>query len=125
MNQPCRVQVTHNFERNLADIRLFLEKQEALQVYSALLEQLFETVIPNLERFPMMGVDFLWRHPQSAEGLARLEDLRRRLGEEVSLREYITGDYLVLYAVRGRDAYLLSIKHHRQLSFDLKGHWVR
>jgi hypothetical protein len=125
MNRSCRVRVTHNFEQNLADIRLFLEKQEAPQVYSALLERLFEMVIPNLERFPMMGVDFLSRHPQSAEGLARLENLRHRLGEKVSLREYITGDYLVLYAVRGRDVYLLSIKHHRQLSFDLKGHWVR
>ena len=39
------------------------------------------------------------------------------------LREYISGDYLMLYAVRGDDLYLLSIKHQRQLSFDLKEHW--
>jgi hypothetical protein len=53
----------------------------------------------------------------------RLESLARRLGSETGLREYISGDYLVLYAVRGDDVYLLSIKHHRQLSFDLKEHW--
>lgn len=52
----------------------------------------------------------------------RLETLKQRLGKNTRLREYISGDYLVLYAVRGDNLYLLSIKHHRQLSFDLKGH---
>ena len=32
---------------------------------------------------------------------------------------------LVLYAVRSTNVHLPSIKHHRQLSFDLKGHWGR
>ncbi len=53
----------------------------------------------------------------------RLTTLKQRLGKNTSMREYISGDYLMLYAVRGDDLYLLSIKHHRQLSFDLKGHW--
>ena len=30
-------------------------------------------------------------------------------------------DYLVLYLIRGDRVVFLSIKHHRQLSFDLKG----
>lgn len=54
------------------------------------------------------------------EGLARLEMFKRRLGENASLREYISGDYFMFYALRGDNIYLLSIKHHRHLSFDLK-----
>lgn len=90
-----------------------------------MIEELFETVIPNLGRFPEMAVDFLAKVPQSTEGLVRLEVLKPRLGKNTSLREYISGDYLVLYALRGDNIYLLSIKHHRQVSFDLKEHWGR
>lgn len=114
------VRITKNFDKNLTDIRRFLEDQEAPQEFQSLLHQLFGTVIPNLERFPEMGVDFLGRTPQSMEGLARLETLKRRLGKNASLREYISGNYLMLYALRGNNIYLISIKHHRQLSFDLK-----
>jgi hypothetical protein len=31
--------------------------------------------------------------------------------------------YLVLYAQIGEHIHLLSIKHHRQLSFDFEAHW--
>lgn len=117
------VRIAKNFDRNLADIRRFPDEQEAPREFQSLLERLFETVIPNLERFPEMGVDFLAKTPQSAEGLMRLEILKQRLGKNTSLREYISGDYLVLYASRGDNLYLLSIKHHRQLSFNLKEHW--
>jgi plasmid stabilization system protein ParE len=119
------VRITRNFDKNLADICRFLEEQEAPREFQSLLEQLFETVIPNLERFPEMGVDFLAKVPQSTEGLMRLETLKQCLGKNTSLREYISGDYLVLYALRGNNMYMLSIKHHRQLSFDLKEHWGR
>ena len=119
------VRITRNFDKNLADIRRFLEEQEAPREFQSLLAQLFETVIPNLERFPEIGVDFLAKLPQSTEGMIRLETLKQRLGKNTSLREYISGDYLVLYALRGNNIYMLSIKHHRQLSFDLKEHWGR
>ena len=123
MSRRRTVRITKNFDKNLADIRRFLEEQEVPQEFRSLLEQLFETVIPNLERFPEIGVDFLAKLPQSTEGLMRLEAIKQRLGKNTVLREYISGDYLVLYALRGDNIYLLSIKHHRQLSFDLKEHW--
>lgn len=119
------VRVTQNFHRNLEDIRQFLESQGASGAFSALLEHLFDTVVPNLERFPEMGRDFLARHPQSADGLARLESLTKRVGTKAGIREYIFGDYLILYALGKAGIHLLSIKHHRQLSFDLKGHWTQ
>ena len=125
MRRRLAIRITGNFDKNLADIRRFLEEQEAPREFQSLLEQLFETMIPNLKRFPGMGVDFLAKAPQSTEGLMRLEILKQRLGRNISLREYISGDYLVLYALRGTYLYLLSIRHHRQLSFDLKEHWGR
>ena len=117
------VRITRNVDTNLADIRRFLEEQQAPLAFWSLIEELFETVIPNLQRFPDMGMDFLAQAPLSTEGLMRLTTLKQRLGKNTRLREYISGDYLMLCAVRGDDLYLLSIKHHRQLSFDLKGHW--
>ena len=125
MGRRQTVRIAKNFDNNLADIQRFLEEQKIPREFQSLLEQLFGTVIPNLERFPDMGVDFLAKLPQSTEGMMRLGTLKQRLGKNTSLREYISGDYLVLYAVRGENIYLLSIKHHRQLSFDLKGHWGR
>jgi hypothetical protein len=117
------VRLSATFERNLESIHAFLEEQNATAAFEMLLNHLFDRIIPNLERFPDIGIDFLARVPQSREGLARLDGLRARLGEQVRLRECIAGDYLILYAVRGSDLYLLAIKHHLQLSFDLKGHW--
>ncbi|MCX7158810.1 MAG: type II toxin-antitoxin system RelE/ParE family toxin, partial [Proteobacteria bacterium] len=53
------VRVTENFERNLADIERFLTDAEAPRAYDALLDELLDTVIPNLERFPGIGRPFL------------------------------------------------------------------
>jgi plasmid stabilization system protein ParE len=114
---------TRNFADNLDEIERFLQERDAPQAFQALLQRLLETVIPNLQRFPGMGLDFLARRPQSVEGLERLEALGKRLGPRVEIREYITGEYLLLYAVRKDVIYLLSIKHHLQLSFDLREHW--
>jgi mRNA-degrading endonuclease RelE of RelBE toxin-antitoxin system len=46
-------------------------------------------------------------------------------GAANALREYLHGDYLMLYTVLDATAtvYLLSIRHHRQLSIDFAGLW--
>jgi ParE toxin of type II toxin-antitoxin system, parDE len=123
MASATTVRLTANFERNLETIRAFLAEQDATAAYPALLNDPFDRIIPSLERFPDIGIDFLARAPQSREGLAHLERLKGRLDEQVRLRECIAREYLILYAVRGSNLYLLAIKHHRQLSFDLKAHW--
>ena len=123
MTSRRTVFATRNFADNLDGIERFLRERDAPDAFRALLQRLFDTIITNLQRFPEMGLDFLARRPGSAEGLARLEALRKRLGKGLEIREYITGDYLLLYTVRDDGIYLLSIKHHLQLSFDLKDHW--
>ena len=115
------VLVTANFERNLDAIQGWLTSTSG---FDELADRLFETVVPNLERFPGLGYDLLSRRPGSLEGEAASQDLIHRLEPGDCLREYISGDYLLLYRHRANDAYLLAIKHHLQLSFDLRAHWL-
>ena len=121
------VKFTANFERNLEDIERFLTDAEAPQAYDGLLDELLETVIPNLERFPGMGRSFMSRQPRSVETTNALATLRAKLlaltTDPEALREYVLKDYLLLYVQIGGTIYLLAIRHQRQLSFDFEGHW--
>ena len=45
------------------------------------------------------------------------------LQEGADLREFIQGEFLLLYLVRGNRIVFLSVKHHRQLSYDLQRFW--
>ena len=61
--------------------------------------------------------------PSSAEALAQLATLP--VGAVSALREYLHGDCLMLYTTMDASATvdLLSIRHHRQLSFDFARLW--
>ena len=121
------VRLTANFERNLADIERFLTDAEAPEACDTLLDQLLDTLIPNLKRFPAIGRPFLANAARSVETTNALEALRAKLStltpDPEALREYILEHYLVLYAQIGGSLYLLAIRHHRQLSFDFQSHW--
>ncbi len=124
MAKKISVKLTANFERNLEAIEAFLTEVRAPQAYDLLLDNLADTVIPNLEQFPAMGRLFLERPAYSVEVANALARLQLKLGDD-ELREYLFGDYLVLYAQFGEAIHLLSIKHHRQLSFDFQSLWPR
>jgi plasmid stabilization system protein ParE len=120
------VKLTANFERNLGDIEAFLREAEAPQAFDALLDELTDRIIPNLERFAGMGRAFLDRPIRSVEvsnGVAGLTAQLNAIAEGGELREYLTTHYLLLYARIDDTIHLLSIRHHRQLSFDLARHW--
>ena len=120
----CNVRVTANFEANLEAIETFLAEAGASAAYAALLDDLAEHVIPALEYHPEIGRSFLERTAQSIEARQRIKQITSRIGTgATSLREYIAGDFLVLYAVQDKSVHLLSIKHYRQLSFDFLAHW--
>lgn len=118
-----RVELTASFLQQLDAIEAFLTDADAAFAFDDLLAELRATVIPNLARFPRMGRRYLDHPPQSAEALAQLATLPA--GAAGALREYLHGDYLMLYAAVDPSAtvYLLSIRHHRQLSFDFARHW--
>ena len=127
MTTLATVKLTANFERNLLEMEAFLVEAEAPHAFDALLDELTDTVIPNLERFPGLGRLFLERQARSVEvanGIARLTAQLGSIATDGELREYVMTHYLVLYA-RVRDTvYLLSIRHQRQLSFDFQSLWA-
>lgn len=88
-----------------------------------LLAELRSTVIPNLRRFRRIGRRYLDQPPQSTEALAQLAALP--FGAADALREYLHGDYLILYTLdaTGMVVHLLSVRHRRELSFQFAGLW--
>lgn len=124
--KASRIRFTANFEANLEAIELFLADGDFPEGFDRLLDELGSRVIPNLERFPTMGRPFMARQPESLEAASKQELLRAmlaRLGKSNDIREYVMGDHLLLYAVVPDAVYLLSIHHHKQLSFDFAGFW--
>jgi plasmid stabilization system protein ParE len=119
-----RVELTASFLERLAAIESFLTEADAGAAYDRLLDELRTTVIPNLRRFPRIGRRYLDQSPQSAEAFAQLAALPA--GAADRLREYLHGDYLILYTVAtpGRLVHLLSIRHHRELSFQFARLWA-
>lgn len=122
--QLYSVELAESFIERLASIEALLEDADAAFAYDDLLSGLRSTVIPNLARFPLIGKRYLDQPPQSAEALAQLAQLHH--GAADALRVYLHSDYLLLYAVDAVNltAYLLSIRHHRQLSFDFARLWL-
>lgn len=122
-----RVELTASFLACLDAIEAFLVEADAGFAFDDLLAELRGTVIPNLRRFPRIGRRYLASPPQSAEALAQLAALP--VGSPDLLREYLHGNYLLLYTVMDAPAeaeptvFLLSIRHHRQLSFDFARLW--
>lgn len=118
-----RVELTESFLARLDAIEAFLAEAHAAFAFDELLAELRATVTPNLARFPRIGRRYLDNPPQSAEALTQLAALPP--GVAGALREYLHGDYLMLYTTVDTKATvaLLSIWHHRQLSFDFDAHW--
>lgn len=124
MTDPTRrIELTTRCLERLESIEAFLTEAGAPQAHDALLTALRNTVIPNLRRFPRMGRRYLDQPPQSAEAIAQLAQLPA--GTADRLRVLVSGDYLILYAENNKRStvYLLSIRHHRQLSFDFARLW--
>ncbi len=90
-----RVELTASFLERLDAIEEFLAAADAHFAYDDLLAELRAVVIPNLRRFPRMGRRYLEQPPQSAEALTVLAQLPA--GAADALREYLSGDYLILY----------------------------
>ena len=113
---------TENFATNLDTIRAFLA-DEAGEAFARLLDRLIDDLVPTLSQFPQSGRPFLAQPTGSLETRRALRRMRRLLLPGDDLREFILGDYLVLYLIRDRSIVFPAIKHHLQLSFDLPRFW--
>lgn len=118
-----RPSFTENFSANLAAIDNFLGSNGRRR-FTRLLDRLSDDLAPTICRFPHSGRSFLDRPIQSTKAGALVKELRRMLRPGDDLREYIMDEYLILYLVRRSKVICLSIKHHRQLSFDLTQFWL-
>jgi hypothetical protein len=132
MPEVLEVRYTANFETNLQSIEIFWADNKFPAGYDRLLDELIDTVVTHLERHPRLGRSFMSRSPESVEAqdqLARLQAKMAAYAQPADMREYVMTDYVVLYAVLDATAalpsviYLVSIKHHKQLSFDLERLW--
>lgn len=126
MTAKSLVKFTANFERNIKELDAFLVQAQAPHAFDALLDELTNTVIPNLETFPGMGRLFTQRAVRSVEvsnGMARLTQQLKAIAIDAELREYVLNHYLLLYARIKGVVYLLCIRHQKQLSFDFETLW--
>lgn len=117
-----RPRFTEKFSTNLTAIEVFIGPHSRA-AFNRFLDRLFDEVIPTLCQFPQSGRSFLTRAVKSTKAKTLTNDLRKFLSKADDLREFVMDDYLVLYLVRRRQVIFLAVKHHRQLSFDLKRFW--
>lgn len=117
-----RPRFTDNFYTNLTTVEAFVG-QHSPTAFSHFLDRLFDDIIPTLCRFPQSGRSFVHREVRSTKAQSLTKELRKFLSKEDDLRECVMDDYLVLYLVRRNQVIFLAVKHHRQLSFDLKQFW--
>jgi hypothetical protein len=113
---------TGNFTANLDEIQSFLSVH-GRSAFQRLLNRLFDDICTQITRFPLSGRSFLGHHAGSAEAEELIEHVGAMLRPGDDLREFVVDDYVVLYLVRRRRIYFIAIKHHRQLSFDLRRFW--
>lgn len=113
---------TQNFAANLDIIEAFLSgnKRQTLQT---LLKRLFDDICPILAQFPLSGRSFFAHEERSKDAQLLVRRLKRKLQPGDDLREFGFDDYILLYLVRRKRIYLVAIKHHRQLSLDLRSFW--
>ncbi len=117
-----RPRFTENFSTNLTAIEAFIGPHSRT-AFHRFLDRLFDDVIPMLCQFPQSGRSFLTRTVKSEKVKVLIKNMSKFLNKGDDLREFVMDDYLVLYRVRRHHMVFLAVKHHRQLSFDLKQFW--
>lgn len=113
---------TENFDKNLNGIQDFFG-MEGKTAFERLLDRLFDDIVPTLCHFPQAGRSFLKLDVRSLESKKLASRLKSMLGKTDDIRQFIVDDYLILYLIQKGKIVFLSIKHHRQLSFDLEKFW--
>lgn len=120
----ARVEAAPNFLANLDVGHEFLVLQDADSANSRLLKlkAALREMVEILSCSPASGRPARFLAAKSAQ--ARLKaDAARQLAQEAglpSLREYIVGQHIVLYAHSETEVVLLAVKHRRQLIYSVQ-----
>ena len=111
-----RVLRTATFRARLLQIASFFDSAHAPQVFDRLLDDLEAVIFPNLARFPELGARYVDGPPQSTEAVMALSRLPGDAPQW--LRKYVHDDFVILYASLPEAVHLLSVRHHRESSFN-------
>jgi hypothetical protein len=118
------VSAAPNFATCLEAVRVFMLEQDADAAngrFSQLKADLRE-MKTLLAWSPSGGRPARFLQPNSAQASLRMAAVQR-LAQSAglpNLREYVVGTHVILYAHSSSEVVLLSIKHHRQLTYNLR-----
>lgn len=121
MAEPrIQVELSTSFIERLASIKTFLAEADAPRADDKLLDGLRRTVTEPAP-LPAHRAQRPGSAAQSTEAMMQLA--APPPGAVDALREYLHGDYNIHYTRTGSTVYLLSIRHHRQLTFAFAKLW--
>jgi hypothetical protein len=117
----AQVSAASHFAGCLQAVHAFMVKQDASSASARLvqLKRELREMKTLLTWSPASGRPARFLHPNSVQASLRLAAVQQ-LAQSVGLphlREYVIGSHVVLYAHSDTEVVLLSLKHHRQLTF--------
>ena len=117
----AQVSAAPHFAGCLQAVHTFMLEQDAASAPARLaqLKRELRDMKTLLAWSPASGRPARFLHPNSAQATLRLAAVQK-LAQSVGLphlREYVIGSHVVLYAHSDTEVVLLSLKHHRQLTF--------
>ena len=117
----AQVGAVPHFADCLLAVRAFMLEQDAASAPARLsqLKRELRDMKTMLAWSPAGGRPARFVKPRSAQASLRLAAVQQlaRSANLPHLREFVIGPYLVLYAHSDTEVVLLSIKHHRQLTY--------
>jgi len=119
----ARVEAAPNFLANLEEAHAFFALQDAESADSRLrrLKGDLREMVTILSWSPRSGRPARFLNGNSAQARLRTETVLH-LAEQAGLpflREYVLGQYIVLYAHSDLEVVLLALKHQRQLTYSV------
>ena len=117
----AQVSAAPHFAECLLAIHAFMVEQDAASAPARLVQikRDLREMKTLLAWSPASGRPARFLRPNSAQASLRLEavQLLAKSAGLPHLREYVIGSYVVLYAHSDTEVVLLSLKHHRQLTY--------
>ncbi len=117
----AQVGAAPNFADCLLAVHAFMVEQNAASAPARLaqLKRDLREMKTLLAWSPASGRPARFLKPNSAQSALRLAAVQQlaRTADLPHLREFVIGSHLVLYAHSDTEVVLLSLKHHRQLSY--------
>ena len=117
----AQVSAAPHFAECLLAIHAFMVEQDAASATARLaqIKRDLRELKTLLAWSPASGRPARFLRPNSAQASLRLEavQLLAKSAGLPHLREYVIGSYVVLYAHSDTEVVLLSLKHHRQLTY--------